>query len=382
MGQQIYKWNNKIYYEVYVQGRDPQTKKRIQKKARFTFNGKRIPSKTTARQIEYQLKKEMEALTKGVCLWTWEKWHDEFLQRMAFTFKKSTLLSYNLNLKKWLTKEWMGRQMTDFEKAHVHHLLFKHLAEKISPIAQRTYLKRLHRIFEMAIEEGIIHKNPAKGITVKVPQKRQKVLSGKEVNQLLNEAKLCEHPYYPVWACALFTGMRSGEMYALRLSDINLEEGIIHVNRQFTPKDGLHETKGNNHRAVPISRELQPLLVQLIKQSGFEENLWKWANNKKTEKTAIFWDNFLLPRLRDWRNGDQAQALRNFCREISITEVKFHDLRASFITNMLSQGVPISVVMKVVGHSRMHTTDEYNRLAGVGVKGSTNKLGFHLPEGT
>ena len=46
---------------------------------------------------------------------------------------------------------------------------------------------------------------------------------------------------------------------------------------------------------------------------------------------------------------------------------------------MLAQGKPISVVMKIVGHSRMSTTDEYNRLAGVGIKGSTNDLGYGLP---
>jgi len=60
--------------------------------------------------------------------------------------------------------------------------------------------------------------------------------------------------------------------------------------------------------------------------------------------------------------------------------VKFHDLRATFITNMLAQGVPITIVMKIVGHSKMSTTDEYNRLAGVAVKGSTNKLGYNLPD--
>ena len=54
-------------------------------------------------------------------------------------------------------------------------------------------------------------------------------------------------------------------------------------------------------------------------------------------------------------------------------------MRATFITNMLAQGEAISTVMKIVGHSRMATTDVYNRLAGVGVKGSTNKLGYRLP---
>jgi len=70
--------------------------------------------------------------------------------------------------------------------------------------------------------------------------------------------------------------------------------------------------------------------------------------------------------------------LRDFCRGIGISEVKFHDLRATFITNMLSKGVALNVVMSIVGHRRIATTDVYNRLAGVGVKGSTDKLGYGL----
>ena len=43
---------------------------------------------------------------------------------------------------------------------------------------------------------------------------------------------------------------------------------------------------------------------------------------------------------------------------------------------MLASGVALNVVMSIVGHRRIATTDVYNRLAGVGVKGSTNKLSY------
>ena len=74
----------------------------------------------------------------------------------------------------------------------------------------------------------------------------------------------------------------------------------------------------------------------------------------------------------------QSEILRDFCRGSYIPEVKFHDLRATFITNMLSKGVALNVVMSIVGHRKIATTDVYNRLAGVGVKGSTDKLSYGL----
>ena len=59
--------------------------------------------------------------------------------------------------------------------------------------------------------------------------------------------------------------------------------------------------------------------------------------------------------------------------------MKFHDLRATFITNLLAQGVSVAKVMKLVGHSRSSTTDRYLRLAGVFTKGTTDSLGYTLP---
>ena len=67
-----------------------------------------------------------------------------------------------------------------------------------------------------------------------------------------------------------------------------------------------------------------------------------------------------------------------FSRGSFLPEVKFHDLRATFITNMLSKGVALNVVMSIIGHRKIATTDVYNRLAGVRVKGSTDKFGYGL----
>ena len=148
--------------------------------------------------------------------------------------------------------------------------------------------------------------------------------------------------------------------------------------KQFTSKDGLHETKTNLSRVVPIADELRPLLKWFISEGGFSETLWKWKNESKQEREFFVWDNLLLPRVSEWKQGEQSSFLRDFCRGIGVPEIKFHDLRATFITNMLSKGVALNVVMSIVGHRRIATTDIYNRLAGVGVKGSTNKLSYGL----
>jgi integrase len=71
---------------------------------------------------------------------------------------------------------------------------------------------------------------------------------------------------------------------------------------------------------------------------------------------------------------------REFCEGIGITPVKFHDLRATFITNLLAQGESLARVMSIVGHSELKTTNSYLRKAGVDVQGGTEKLGYRVPQ--
>jgi integrase len=87
----------------------------------------------------------------------------------------------------------------------------------------------------------------------------------------------------------------------------------------------------------------------------------------------------VLPRLPEWDRGEQAKVLRDFCKSINITLIRFHDLRATFITNLLSQGAPLAQVMAIVGHSQIDTTNEYLRKAGVDLKGATDRLGYDVP---
>jgi integrase len=83
--------------------------------------------------------------------------------------------------------------------------------------------------------------------------------------------------------------------------------------------------------------------------------------------------------LIEWTRGEAAKVIRRFCQSIGVTDIRFHDLRATFITNLLSRGEPLVRVMAAVGHADMETTNVYLRLAGVEMKGATERLGYHLP---
>ena len=365
-----YSKNGRKLYEVIVRKRDSLKKEHCRRQ-------KGVASERKAKEIEFQLKMELHKLVTGQCLkWTWKTWHQECLRKMKLSLKNSTIKEYDGRLKKWLPREFSEKYLEDIKAQDIHELIFETIGERVSPYSQRNLLKMMKRIFEMAVEEGILSKNPALSIQVKVPKAQQKVLNSKEADTLLEEAFKCHHRFYKVWAFALMTGMRSGEMFALCWKDIDLQTGFISVNKQWTNKDGITVTKNRDIRVIPINNDLRGLLEELkVKKENYSQKFWD-----SRSKTKVVFNDLVLPRLKEWEHGDQAKVLRGFCKAIGVTIIRFHDLRATFITNMLTQGVPLVQVMSIVGHRRMSTTDEYLRLAGVNVNGATKKIGYRLPQ--
>ena len=66
--------------------------------------------------------------------------------------------------------------------------------------------------------------------------------------------------------------------------------------------------------------------------------------------------------------------LKEFCRSVGLTPIKFHTLRACFATQLISDGVEPIKVMKVCGWMDLKTMARYVRLAGVDEMGITNYL--------
>ena len=383
MAQGAYYIEGKRFYEVWTSKRRPEGG-RVRRRTKFDGNGRRISSKVMADRIEYEIKKDVEQTLSKVNQWTWGRWHEQCLRLMKMSLHESTVVNYDGLVKKWLPFSWGDRLIFEITKSDVYDMIFEHIPqiEFATANIQKGVLRRIKRIFQMAVEEGIINRNPAVGIKVKSAKAEQKVLNSNEAGLLLKMAKECAHRFYYHWALALFTGMRNGELYALRWTSIDLQRGLISVTRQWTLKDGVHQTKSNCNRVVPISPELKKLLIELKRIGPFEETLWVGANNIKKEsrdkKEQLFTD-LALPRSNEWRQKKQAKALGEFCEGIGIPKVKFHDLRATFITNLLSEGVSLAKVMAIVGHSEVSTTNEYLRLAGVDVKeGTTEKLKYRL----
>ena len=260
--------------------------------------------------------------------------------------------------------EWMNLHVTEIDRARAWMTLDK--VERELSIARR---KRLRSAIDGMLNWGILSGRikgmsglPTDGFKTmnKEEDKLPEILTLEQIRTLLLYAERVSHPWYPIWAMALFTGMRSGELLALRWDNVDFENQAINVHENFNNRTGIGPTKGRYWRTVPIeSSQVLGLLKELkVKQAG---------------------ERYVLPQFNLWKKGEQAKVLREFCVGSGLPSIRFHTLRACFATQLIRDGVAPAVVMKICGWRDLKTMQRYIRLAGIEVKGATQGLKL-LPE--
>ena len=354
--------NDQEYWKVSVHVRSSRNRnKRVQKRL------SKIKNERIAKREERRLYSEalrQIALIDGKGLF-WQDivhlWICDVREGLDSRASEKSIYDYKTMLSLW-TSEWEDKQISDLSIADGKILFRKLIKAERSSAYQKKIKNIINRVFNWAIENRYIEKHivsPVLGLSIqKFEEKVPEILSLEEIKKLLSVAKESGNIWYPIWTMALNTGMRSGELYALTWDQVDFEKNLILVHQSFDSfTKSIGPTKGRYWRVVPISQTLRAFLVELkVSHSGEE--------------------NFVLPHTKTWINGDQAVPLRDFLTQIGIRSVKFHTLRACWATQMLANGVPAAVVMRVGGWKRSSTMDIYLRLAGVDVKGATDCLDF------
>lgn len=274
-----------------------------------------------------------------------------------------TVREYVDVLRDW-TKDWMSLHITEIDRAKAWMLLDR--VEREISISRRKRLRTaIDAVFKWGLLAGRIKELssiPTEGYksTQKEEEQMPEILNLEQIRTLLSYAEKVNHLWYPIWALALFTGMRSGELYALEWDQVDFENKLLYVHRNWTSKNGFGPTKGRYWRSVPVeSTQVLNLLKELkLKREG---------------------GKFVLKRFQCWTDGRQAEILREFCVGSGLPSIRFHTLRACFATQLIRDGVAPAVVMKICGWKDLKTMQRYIRLAGIEVKGATEGLKL-LPE--
>ncbi|OGP62750.1 MAG: hypothetical protein A2170_10055 [Deltaproteobacteria bacterium RBG_13_53_10] len=196
---------------------------------------------------------------------------------------------------------------------------------KVQPATINRELACLKHMFSLAKKWKMADENPVK--EVQFFQERQiemKILSQEEIGRLLDYTS---PRLKPIVIVALNTGLRKGEILHLRWSDIDFDNKFIF----------LKETKSNRFRKIPMSGLVLETLRAL-----------------KRDKEFVFTNPRTSRPLSDLQTGFKAA-----CRKAAVGDLRFHDLRHTAATYMVTGGIDLVTVKDILGHATIQMTMRY-----------------------
>ena len=201
----------------------------------------------------------------------------------------------------------------------------------------------LKKAFEIAEYKDIILKNIAKFYEKPISNKKTKKVSAFTIEEQKEFIKLIPKSiYFMQYMIALNTGMRMGEINALKVEDINFDKKTININktvaRDAVFNDFINDTTKtkNGIRLVPINDILMPYLVDFCK-------------NKH---------GYLFSSERIIATSMVNSEIKRLCSKSEIIKgpVNTHMLRHTFATRCIESGMPAVVLAKILGHADISTT--------------------------
>ena len=220
---------------------------------------------------------------------------------------------------------------------------------------------------EKAVQDGLIRVNPAIGC--KLPPKKARemqVLTREELQRFLIQAKF--EGYYEVFLLDLATGLRRGELMALQWDDLNFKTGVLNVNKQ------VYDVRGQLQISTPKTKNsvrkivLPPAVVAVLREyKETVDSRWMFPSPVKE-------DCPITP-------GVVRRRLQLILEHAGCKRVRFHDLRHTFATLALENGMDVKTLSAMLGHVSAattldiytHITDDMQRAAAASIDRSIGK---------
>lgn len=222
----------------------------------------------------------------------------------------------------------------------------------------------LSRICRLAVKQELLESNPvvkASRPPVVLEQKRP-TLSQQEASYLIAALRKKNVLFGDLAEVALGTGVRAGELLALRPSDCNFDDESIHVQRAWSGTGSnrcLSPTKSTKDRFVPMPQSLIPVLRRRIELVGVRADmLWVGPRGGSLRHSNVL-----------SRSG-----FKGIVRDMGHPDFRWHDLRATAIATWIRSGISLAQVRDWAGHSSLTVTDRYARSARTDHEASMKKL--------
>lgn len=289
--------------------------------------------------------------TQGVSRESFEEWSTQWLGEIQGEVKASTFSSYFYKLTKYVFPTIKEIPLNELSVEHGKNIL-RVLQTRLTKSTIQVIFRIINKCLNHAKKCGKIINNPFSEIELpKVKRKKVSALTRSEQTRLMAIAQKEKKDRGLPVLLALHSGMRIGEIAALKWEDIDFESGVIYVNHTYQRIGALTiydktqlifaESKTDSSvRMIPIGKMLRKLLL----------------NHRKCSKTAfVFSTNGhpCEPRLLTYH-------FHQIRKKAGLSKIHFHQLRHTFATRCLEAKGDVSSVSALLGHaSTQMTLDTY-----------------------
>lgn len=293
------------------------------------------------------------ALTVGEYL---ERWLDD----VRDTVRKSTHEGYEYAVEPHI-KPALGRiKLKDLNPAQIRWFYRDRLDSGLAPATVHKLHVVLHKALKAAVADGLIPRNVTAGLKPpRITREEIDPLDTEGARRLLEMAR--GNRLEALYVLALNTGMRQGELLALKWDDVDLERGVLRVRRTLTHSDkrfvlGEPKTKKSQRSIRLTVSAVQALREHLARQLEEMER----AGSLYASGGLIFaTETGTIINPSNLRN----RSFKPLLRLAGLRQIRFHDLRHTCATLLLSKDVNPKIVSEMLGHASVSITlDIYSHL--------------------
>ena len=247
------------------------------------------------------------------------------------------------------------------EKGRVDRLESRNQAKGLSPKTVRNIHHIISSAMKLAQEQKLIASSPAEGCALpRLEHREMQTLPVEQLQSFLRVAR--DSGVFELYYLELATGLRRGELLGLKWEDIDLERGDLRVRRQIARINGEVveaplKTK-NAYRTLPLAEDTVSILLEQKEKVGGSPWVFPSPTGGPISPDSVL------------------HMLHRVLKRAGLPKVRFHDLRHTFATLALQNGVDVKTVSGMLGHfSAGFTLDTYAHVTTASQRQAAKTMG-------
>jgi integrase len=315
---------------------------------------KRFPSYAAARSWRADAKRQVDqgalrAPTETTLRQAAEAWLEgaesgEIRNRSGEPYKPATLRGYRQTLEDRILRELGSERLSAITTSDLQLLVDRWGAERQPASTIRNAIKPLQAIYRRAKSRDGLPVNPTRDLKLPAPRAREiEIVSPDEAGKLLAALPAADRP---LWATALYAGLRYGELRALRWGAVDAAGGTIEVRESWDAKQGPIAPKTRtSRRTVPMPGVLRDLILdhRLARGEPADDELVFAIDGQPFHAGSLY------------RRADEAWE--------GSGRLRLHQARHTYASFMIAAGVNAKALASYMGHSSIKVTfDLYGHL--------------------